>query len=75
MADITIPGEAKEAANKIEYLMRLHDDMSDTIEALRAENERLRAALGEIAAMSSSNTCGCEMCIAARVARAALEEK
>lgn len=50
-------------------------EAADLITALRAENERLRAALGEIAAMSPSNTCECEMCIAARIARAALEGK
>ena len=44
------------------------DEAADTITALRAENEKLRAALGDVHAAAGTNH------LAARIARAALEE-
>ena len=54
----------------------IEHDKPDTITRLRAENERLRAALRKIASNNQQRSnCFCGACIQARAARAALEER
>lgn len=54
----------------------IEHDKPDAITRLRAENERMRAALRKIASNNQQRSnCFCGACIQARAARAALEGK
>jgi hypothetical protein len=61
-----------EATANYRYAMTCAE-AADTIDALRAENEKLRAALSKISEYEIEEGCPCNACQHSAIARAALE--